>query len=118
MASAWEDSGVASPRTGDMRWHMIWICGCLAGCGADKAAVVLRHPMAEMHGLDANARWIWRTDSTGSVDSGRVNALDEDGLIWASHAGSGVLELRQGATWETGAWWGPVPAWSETSPAM
>ena len=85
---------------------LIWSCGWLGGCGADKAAEVLRHPMAEMHGLEANARWIWRTDSTGAVDSGRGDALDEDALVWASHAGGGGIELRQGATWETGAWWG------------
>ena len=89
-----------------MRREWIWVCGWIVGCGGDKTAAVLRYPIADMHGLDDNARWIWRTDETGSVDSGRSEALDEDALVWASHDGSGAIELRQGATWETGVWWG------------
>ena len=93
-----------------MRREAIWICGWMAGCGGDKAAAVLRYPMAEMHGLDDNARWIWRTDETGSVDSGRGEALNEDALVWASHDGGGEIELRLGTTWETGRWWPPTRA--------
>ena len=91
-----------------MRREVIGLCGWIGGCGGDKAAAVLRYPMADMHGLEDNARWIWRTDETGSVDSGRDEALDEDALVWASHDGGGAIELRQGATWETGAWWGAL----------
>lgn len=83
-----------------------WMCGWLLACGSKEPAAGLQYPLADVHGLYENARWVWRTGALGPVDSGRADAIDTDALIWAEHDGQGGIELRQGPTWQTGADWG------------
>jgi hypothetical protein len=80
----------------------------LTGCGADKADDAPRYPISDMHGLTAGARWVYRLDDTGAVDSGRDAALEDTALVWAEHLGDGDVELRRGPSWGTGTDWGTL----------
>lgn len=82
------------------------VLAALVGCGGGKDGDVPGHSMAQMHGLVEDAAWVWRTGALGAVDTGRAGQIDEAALVWARHLGEGRLELRQGATWGTGADYG------------
>ena len=86
--------------------QLAWMCGWLLACGSKEPAAGLQYPVADVHGLYEDARWVWRTGALGPVDSGRAGAIDTDALIWAVHDGQGGIELRQGPTWQTGVDWG------------
>ncbi|HCH63794.1 MAG: hypothetical protein CL927_03400 [Deltaproteobacteria bacterium] len=85
-----------------------WVCVWLLACGADPNDESLQYPLADLHGLYENARWVWRTGAVGAVDSGRGEAVDEDSLVWAMHQGSGEIGIRRGPTWQTGTDWGTL----------
>ena len=88
-----------------MRWTLPFLVVGPAACGGEEVAPP-RYNVADMHGLEADAAWIWRAGLTGAVDTGRAGAVDEAALVWARHDGSGGIALRQGASWGTGEDWG------------